>query len=120
MTPGDIFVVDFPDIGGHEQHGVRPAVVLQDDTYAGKLRTTFVVPLSLQGSAVRFPAVVAITPTATNGLRGVSHALVFQSRVVDRRRFRGRMGRIDARTLAEIHAALDQLLGRVPPAVGSP
>ena len=120
MTPGDIFVFEFPDVGGYEQAGPRPAVVLQDDGYAGILRTTFVVPLSSQAGTTRFPSVVPITPTPVNGLRMQSFALVFQARVVDRRRVRGRMGRVERSVLDAIHAALDKLLGRAQAQTPSP
>lgn len=119
MTRGDIFVVDFPDVGGHEQYGLRPAVVLQDDNYAGGLRTTLVVPLSAQSGTGRFPGVVAVPRSAGNGLPRDSFALVFQFRVVDRRRFRRRVGRLEPHTHAAILDALDRLVGRARPAAPS-
>ncbi len=47
MNVGDIHWVDFPQANGREQQGRRPAIVLQDDGYAGSLPTTLVIPLSI-------------------------------------------------------------------------
>ncbi len=46
MTVGDIHWVELPSVGGCEQAGRRPAVIVQDDAYGGALPTTIVVPLS--------------------------------------------------------------------------
>ena len=52
---GDIHWVELPDAGGREQAGRRPAIVMQDDIYAGSLPTTMVIPLSSSLAALRFP-----------------------------------------------------------------
>ena len=46
MSVGDICWVDFPLANEREQQGRRPAIVMQDDEYSGRLPTTFVNPLS--------------------------------------------------------------------------
>ena len=33
MKFGDIYLVDLPQIGGHEQMGKRPAIILQEEEY---------------------------------------------------------------------------------------
>jgi len=47
---GDIFVVEFPAVGGHVQAGLRPAVVVQADR------------LSRSGTVVRCPITSAAPP----------------------------------------------------------
>ena len=37
MTIGEVHWVELPPSTGHEQSGRRPAVIIQDDAYAGKL-----------------------------------------------------------------------------------
>jgi hypothetical protein len=52
MTTGEIHWVDLPDTGGREQAGRRPAIIIQNDGYAGSLPTVLVIPLS---SAIHTP-----------------------------------------------------------------
>jgi mRNA interferase MazF len=92
--------------------GRRPAVILQDDQYAGRLPVMLVVPLTTARAAMRFAGTVPILPTAENGLRQASVALVCQLRAIDRRRVQERIGSIGATVLNEIFAELDKLTGR--------
>ena len=54
MNVGDIHWVEFPQAGGREQQGRRPAIIMQDNVYGGSLPTTLVVPLSSAKRALRF------------------------------------------------------------------
>ena len=67
MSVGDIHWVDLPNIGGREQSGRRPAIVLQDDEYASALPTTVVVPLSSATRALRFAGTQRIKATQASG-----------------------------------------------------
>jgi mRNA interferase MazF len=119
VTPGEMYWVDFPPSNGHEQAGRRPAIVIQDDSYAGALGVALVVPVTGQPANARFPGTVTVTPTAMNGLLKPSVVLVFQARALDRRRFRNRIGVVDPTVLGHIFAELDRLTGRTvtnPPA----
>ena len=82
MNYGDVFWADLPAIGGHEQGGRRPVIIFQD-TASFTLPTVLVIPLTSKLSARRFPGVVLIQPSPTNGLSAPSLALVFQLRVCD-------------------------------------
>ena len=110
---GDIWLVNPPEQGGREQSGVRPAIVLQDASYAGNLPLVLVVPLTSQPGSLRFPATVQIAPFTRNGLSVNSFALVFQVRVIDRARFIKRLGSIEEPMLESIFLELDRLTGRV-------
>jgi mRNA interferase MazF len=112
MAVGDIHWIEFPAANGHEQTGRRPAIVLQDDEYAGSSPLVLVVPLTGAASVARFPGAVPVKATPTNGLRQDSVVLVFQIRAADRRRIREKIGAISAEVLAAIHQALDRLTGR--------
>ena len=112
MTVGDIHWVELPAADGHEQGGQRPGVILQDDAYGRSLPLMLVVPLTTARAALRFAGTTLITPTADNGLRQPSVALVFQLRGIDRRRIRERIGHVSAETLKQIFAELDKLTGR--------
>ena len=112
MSVGDIHWVDLPAANGREQRGRRPAVMLQDDHYAGELPVVLVVPLTTTRAAVRFAGTTLIRPAAENGLRQVSVALVCQLRAIDRRRIQERIGNVSAEVLHEMFAELDKLMGR--------
>jgi mRNA interferase MazF len=109
---GDIHWVQLPSANGREQGGRRPAVILQDDQYAGGLPVVLVIPLTTARAAIRFAGTVLIRPTAENGLRQASVALVFQLRAIDRRRIQERIGGVGAVVLDQILAELDKLTGR--------
>jgi mRNA interferase MazF len=117
-----MYWVEFPPSNGHEQAGRRPAIVIQDDSYAGSLGTALVVPVTGQPANARFPGTVTIAPTALNGLLMPSVVLAFQARAVDRRRFRNRIGVVEPAVLGQIYAELDRLTGRpsAPPQNQSP
>jgi mRNA interferase MazF len=113
MTVGDIYWVQLPAANGHEQRGRRPAVILQDEQYAGGLPVMLVVPLTTARVAMRFAGTTLIQPTAENGLQQASVALVFQLRAIDRRRVQERVGSVSAEVLHEIFVELDKLTGRL-------
>lgn len=112
VNVGDIHWVDLPSANGREQRGRRPAVVFQDDTYGGNLPVVLVVPLTTARAAMRFAGTTLIQPTATNGLRQASVALVFQLRAIDRARIQERIGAVDAEVLNAMFEELGKLTGR--------
>lgn len=113
MNLGDIRWVELPPANGHEQVGRRPAVILQDEAYAGTSPVVIVAPLTGAITASRFPGTVLVDPTPQNGLRTPSVVLVFQVRAIDRRKVREQIGALGAEPLAQIYKSLDQLTGRV-------
>lgn len=112
MTAGAVHWVELPPSTAHKQSGRRPAIVVQNEKYAATLPVVLTVPLTTATSTLRFPGTVSVQPSDENGLQSPSVALVFQMRAVDRRRIGNRMGAVSAGVLAEIIAALDELLGR--------
>jgi mRNA-degrading endonuclease toxin of MazEF toxin-antitoxin module len=61
---------------------------------------------------MRFAGTTLIRPTAENGLRRVSVALVFQLRAIDRRRIQERIESVSVEVLHEIFEDLGKLTGR--------
>ncbi len=111
MTIGEIHWVDLPDTGGREQAGRRPAIIIQNDGYAGSLPTVLVIPLSSAIAALRFPGTALIKADKTSGLRSNSVALVFQLRAIDRGRIKEKIGIVSESELVEIRSELARLLG---------
>ncbi len=111
MTIGEIHWVDLPDAGGREQSGRRPAIIIQNDGYAGSLPIVLVIPLSSAIAALRFPGTAPIKASPTSGLRTDSVALVFQLRAIDRGRIKEKVGTVSESELVEIRLELAKLLG---------
>jgi mRNA interferase MazF len=115
VAVGDIHWIELPTANGHEQAGRRPAVVLQDDGYAGSSPLVLVVPLTGAPSAARFPGTVPVKATAQSGLRQDSVALVFQLRAADRRRLQEKIGSVTPEELTALYKTLDRLTGHPAP-----
>lgn len=112
MSIGDIHWVDLPAVGGREQHGRRPAIVVQDEAYGGKLPTVLVVPLTSTKKALRFAGTTLVSATVLSGLRNDSVALAFQCQAIDRKRLRDRLGQVTDEEKEEVLAELFKLFGR--------
>lgn len=100
---GDIFLVRFDGIGS-EQHGLRPAVVLQNDTGNQCSPTVLVAPLSSR-CAKRLPTHVFLSRYSTP-LKADSIALLEQVRVIDKTRLLQSLGRLPDREMSAIDKAL--------------
>lgn len=107
MTVGDIHWVELPAANGH-----RPAVILQDDHYAGGLPVVLVAPLTTARAAMRFAGTALVPPTPQTGLPQPSVVLVFQLRAIDRGRVKERIGSVGEALLQQIFVELDRLTGR--------
>ena len=112
MKKGEVWRVHIPAAPGHAQSGERPAIILQELVFNNSLPTTLIVPLTSKLAASRFDGTLLIQPDQQNGLTVPSVALVFQVRTLDQRNCASRIGILDAATLDEIFARLDQLTGR--------
>lgn len=110
MEIGDIYTVEMPVSDGHEQAGIRPAIIMQASQYENQLPTALIVPLTSKLTARSFPGTFLIRPDEDNGLTMVSVALVFQLRAIDKRRLGRRIGRLSALHLAQLYQQLKALL----------
>jgi len=110
MNIGDIYTVEIPASNGHEQAGARPAIIMQAPPFENQLPTVLIVPLTSQLAAQSFPGTFLIRPDSQNGLTMVSVALVFQSRAIDRRRLKRRIGRLCDSDLAQLYQHVRALL----------
>jgi mRNA-degrading endonuclease toxin of MazEF toxin-antitoxin module len=112
MNVGEVYWVDFPARGGHEQAGRRPAIVAQTNDASARLPTVLVIPLTTRLDALRFPGTLAIDPDKMNGLRRASVALVFQISVIDRRFISSQLGHVSDEIMQEIWSTFDAITGR--------
>jgi mRNA interferase MazF len=112
MMRGDIILVDLPQpkMGGHEQFGKRPAIVIDNDKTSSSLPTLIVIPVTGSLTALRFPYTVRIDPSSQNSLTTPSVALIFQLRAIDKRRIITTTGRLEKNYLQAIDVELKRLL----------
>jgi mRNA interferase MazF len=104
MVRGEVVRVGAPrGARGHEQQGVRPAVVVQSDDLLA-LSTVLVAPTSRSASPATFRPLIDLDGTPT-------HVLVDQLRALDTQAVIGSLGRLDVGELQAVDEALAVVLG---------
>jgi mRNA interferase MazF len=110
MIRGSVWWGDLPDDRDHTQRGQRPLLLVQNDLLTPGFPTVQVVPFtSNRRAASRFACTLLVQPDATNGLTVPSVALVFQVRVLDKRRLLRRLGDVSAAVLVQVQSLLTWL-----------
>lgn len=107
---GTVVLVDLEPTVGHEQRGVRPAVVVSDSLVAADQRFPLVCVVPVTGT----PGEGALYPeldAGESGLKKTSFALVDQLRSIDKRRVRRRFGRLASEQMHRIDEGLLLYLG---------
>jgi mRNA interferase MazF len=112
LNQGDIYWVAFPASNGREQMGQRPALIMQGGSFLQSLPTIWVVPITSNLRAARFPGTIRIDPDNHNGLTVPSVLLVFQLRAIDKKRLVGMVGSISPAQIAQVLQMISLLLGR--------
>ena len=110
LDRGAIVLVDLGPTVGHEQHGVRPCVVVSDPAAVDAQRFPLVCVVPVTAT----PGDGALYPSVTPGQSGLvkkSFALVDQLRSVDKRRFRRLLGELVREEMAAINDGLTVFLG---------
>ena len=107
MKKGEVRIVEIPGVDGHEQAGLRPAIIVADTHTA----VVIVIPCTSNIQALRFPFTVRIEPTRHNGLDSATIALLFQIRAIDKRRLKKKIGFVERKVIDEMHKVLKILLG---------
>ncbi len=107
MKPGDIWIVHIPELGTHEQSGVRPAVVVAS---VSKTIVT-IIPCTTNKSALRFPFTLSIGSTEKNGLTSTSIALIFHIRAIDANLLKKKLGELSKKDFAMIKKEARRLIG---------
>lgn len=122
LSRGAVVLVELNPTVGHEQHGVRPCVVVSDTEIASDQRFPLVCVVPVTGTAGEGLLYPPLAP-GQSGLAKKSFALIDQLRSLDKRRIRRVFGELARDEIAAIDEGLavflglgDQLHGSVPPA----
>lgn len=107
MKPGDIWLVDIPYLGTHEQGGKRPAIIIAK--VAKNIAT--IIPCTSNNLALRFPFTYLIEPDDTNKLSITTIALIFHIRAIDTSLLKNKIGKLDEKSLADVRKLAKKLIG---------
>jgi mRNA interferase MazF len=113
---GEVWLADLNPIRGSEQAGVRPVLILQNDSI-NRFTTTFLtIPFTTNLRRAALPSCVRVT-AGEGGLTSDSVALCHQLRVLDSSRLTRRLGTLSPGTMAAIEQRVLFTLGMIFPSV---
>ena len=107
---GDIFYADLSPVVGSEQGGVRPVLIVQNDTGNRHSPTVIAAAITSQTGKAKLPTHIELA-ARQYGLPKDSVVLLEQIRTLDKSRLGVRIGEVDAKTLEEVDRALKVSLG---------
>ena len=108
---GDIYYADLSPVVGSEQGGVRPVLIIQNDTGNRYSPTVIAAAITSQTNKAKLPTHIALS-APDHGLPRDSVVLLEQVRTLDKRRLRERMGRVDGE-LMEVSGSKSLMVGAV-------
>ena len=102
---GEIYYADLSPVVGSEQGGVRPVLIVQNDTGNRHSPTVIAAAITSQINKAKLPTHIELS-SGTYGLTRDSVVLLEQIRTLDKRRLRERMGRVDGELMEQIDGAI--------------
>ena len=110
MKRGDIYRADLDPVIGSEQGGVRPVVIIQNDTGNLYSPTVIVAAITTKRKKAGLPVHVRIT-AEESGLQQDSVVLAEQVRTLEKTRLTRYLGTLDEKAMRRIDRALQMSLG---------
>ena len=107
---GDIFYADLSPVVGSEQGGVRPVLIVQNDTGNKHSPTVIAAAITSQTGKARLPTHITLAAGSV-GLPKESVILLEQIRTLDKKRLREHMGRVDEQIMRRVDTAIAVSLG---------
>ena len=102
---GEIYYADLSPVVGSEQGGVRPVLIVQNDTGNRHSPTVIAAAITSQTGKARLPTHIELS-ARSYGLSRDSVILLEQIRTLDKSRLRERMGQLDAPTMDRVNNAI--------------
>ena len=115
---GDIYFADLSPVVGSEQGGMRPVLIVQNDTGNRHSPTVIAAAITSQMGKAKLPTHIELHGRSV-GLNRDSVILLEQIRTIDKSRLRERMGRLDKGTMSEVDSALAVSFGLGPREAGT-
>ena len=110
---GDIFYADLSPVVGSEQGGVRPVLIVQNDTGNRHSPTVIAAAITSQTGKARLPTHISLAAMSC-GLPKDSVVLLEQIRTLDKHRLREHMGRVDETMMKQVDTAIAVSFGLHP------
>ena len=107
---GDIYYADLSPVVGSEQGGMRPVLIVQNDTGNRHSPTVIAAAITSQTGKAKLPTHIEIEARAF-GLARDSVILLEQIRTIDKRRLKERMGKLDDTLMSRVDSALAVSVG---------
>ena len=111
---GDIFYADLSPVVGSEQGGVRPVLIVQNDTGNRHSPTVIAAAITSQTGKAKLPTHIDLPVDHSCGLSRDSVVLLEQIRTLDKRRLREHMGRVDETMMKQVDTAIAVSFGLHP------
>ena len=102
---GDIYYADLSPVVGSEQGGMRPVLIVQNDTGNKHSPTVIAAAITSQINKARLPTHIELQAN-TYGLTKDSVILLEQIRTIDKRRLKEHMGRLDEEMMSKVDNAI--------------
>ena len=109
ISRGEIYYVDLGTVLGSEQGGIRPMVVIQNDT-GNHFSPTVIMAAMTSQEKNKLPTHVSLD-TAGTGLEKFSTILLEQVRTIDKERLQKRAGKLKPEFIAQVDHALAVSVG---------
>ena len=102
---GEIYYADLSPVVGSEQGGVRPVLIVQNDTGNRHSPTVIAAAITSQTGKAKLPTHIELAASCC-GLPKDSVILLEQIRTLDKRRLRERMGKVDGAVMEKVDTAI--------------
>ena len=102
---GDIFIANLEPIKGHEQKGIRPVLIIQNNTYNQYSPVTIVAAITSKIFSKEYPTNVFISK-AESGLDKESTILLNQIRTIDKIRLIKKINSLNAFIMEKVDLAI--------------
>ena len=105
---GEVWMVNFNPGRGSEQKGIRPALIIQNDTGNQYAATTIIAAIT---STIKKYPVTVVIPRGKGGLKEESMINLAQILTINKGRLIRKMGQIEEEKIVEIDEAIKISLG---------
>jgi mRNA interferase MazF len=102
---GDIFYADLSPVVGSEQGGLRPVLIVQNDTGNRYSPTVIAAAITSRMSKTRLPTHIDVY-TNQVGLAKDSVVLLEQIRTIDKKRLKEKLGHLDEGIMNSVNSAI--------------
>ena len=102
---GEIYYADLSPVVGSEQGGVRPVLIVQNDTGNRHSPTVIAAAITSRTGKAKLPTHIEL-PGQSSDLPRDSIILLEQIRTLDKKRLREKMGRVEDDIMQQVDAAI--------------